>query len=395
MTSEEIDQALAAETERVEWKQSSRAPEPILQAACALANDLGNSQRAGFIVLGLAKDGSPIGVQGNLDEEQQKLVNRLSSTKLLPTPSCSVEPVERGGLTLLIVRVQPYPVPPVVTLDGTAWIRRGTVTERARESDVIRLQERRPENRQPFDHRVVADTSIEDLSMSELMARHLAAREGNHDADSFPDLSRWLSGKDLGREMQGRWTPNAAAILLFGNDPQFYFPGAAIEFVRYAGHDIESPVVTRRTILGTLGHQLDSLWAQLDANLVSVPSPASGIRTPYRLEYPATALRELARNLVQHRLYDGTNAPGRVEWYSDRVIFTNPGGPFGQAGEGEFGSHADYRNPTITRWLVELGYVEQLGRGIRLVRRALQENGNPPLAVETDGFTTVTIGRVV
>jgi ATP-dependent DNA helicase RecG len=391
MTNEEVRQALAGETERVEWKQSSRSPEPILQAACALANDLGNSGRSGFIVLGLAKDGTMVGVHGNLDEEQQKLVNRLSSTKLLPSPSCSVEPVEREGAILLIVRVQPYPVPPIVALDGTVWIRRGTVTERAREADIIRLQERRPENRQPFDHRSVPGCSIEDLAEVELKAQYLAAQEGDHDADTFPAFPKWLTGKDLGRAVAGRWMPNAAAILLFGVDPQFQFPGAKIEFARYAGTDIEAPVVARRTIPGTLGRQLDALWVQLDANLANVPVSPSGMRTPYRPEYPPMALKELARNLVQHRLYEGTNAPGRVEWYTDRVVFTNPGGPFGQAGEGEFGSHTDYRNPTITRWLVDLGYVEQLGRGIRLVRRALEENGNPPLEVETDGFTTVTL----
>jgi predicted HTH transcriptional regulator len=74
-------------------------------------------------------------------------------------------------------------------------------------------------------------------------------------------------------------------------------------------------------------------------------------------------------------------------------MFSNPGGPFGQAGQGEFGAHADYRNPTLTRWLVELGYVEQLGRGIRLVQRRLAENANPELEVETDGFTRVTVRR--
>lgn len=395
MTEEELTQAVAAESDRVEWKQSCRAAGPILQAACALANDLGNSQRPGFIVLGIEKSGHLVGIQGNLDEEQQKLVNRLSSTKLLPTPSCTVSSVEREGKSLLIVCVQPYPVPPAVTLDGTVWIRRGTVTERARESDLIRLQERRPENRQPFDHRLVRGASLEDLSEAELAPLHLAAKESYPDIESFPALSKWLSSKDLGREIEGRWTPNAAAILLFGSDPQGQFPGAKIEFARYAGEDSEAPVVARRTILGTLGRQLDALWAQLEANLANVPASPAGIRTPYRPEYPLNALKELARNLVQHRLYEGTNAPGRVEWYSDRVVFKNPGGPFGQAGQGEFGTHSDYRNPTITRWLVELGYVEQLGRGVRLVRRALQENGNPPLQVETDGFTTVTLRRVV
>jgi ATP-dependent DNA helicase RecG len=94
---------------------------------------------------------------------------------------------------------------------------------------------------------------------------------------------------------------------------------------------------------------------------------------------------------VQHRLYESTHAPGRVEWYSDRIEFSNPGGPFGRASEGELGEHSDYRNPIMTAGLVEMGYVQQLGRGIRRVRLLLERNGNPSLQVEKDGFTRLTV----
>ena len=41
--------------------------------------------------------------------------------------------------------------------------------------------------------------------------------------------------------------------------------------------------------------------------------------------------------------------------------------------------------------LVEMGYVQQLGRGIRRVRLQLERNGNPPLEVEKDGFTRLIV----
>jgi ATP-dependent DNA helicase RecG len=391
MTPEEIREVLTGESERVEWKQSTADVSGILHAVGALANDLGDSRKPGFVVLGIVDDGRIAGLRGDLDQEQQKLASRLSSTRLLPTPTYTMEAVEQDGKTVLMVRIDPYPVPPVVTVDGTAWVRRGTVTERARESDLLRLRERRPEHRQPFDYRLVHGATLEELRLSELRPMYEAAREADHDPESFPGIEAWLTRRDLGRTVEGTWTPNAAAILLFGENPQATFPGAVVEFVRYRGTEVDAAVALRKSIAGTLPQQLEALWAQLSAHLVSIPVSAEGIRTLYRPEYPLEALRELARNLVQHRLYEGTHAPGRVEWFNDRIVFSNPGGPFGQASEGEFGSHADYRNPTITRWLVELGYVEQLGRGIRLVRRMLAQNGNPDLAVEIDGFTSVTV----
>jgi ATP-dependent DNA helicase RecG len=131
----------------------------------------------------------------------------------------------------------------------------------------------------------------------------------------------------------------------------------------------------------------------MSAHVVSVPASTDGIRTPFAPEYPLEALKELVRNMVQHRQYEGTNAPGRIEWFEDRVEFSNPGGPFGRASEGEFGSHSDYRNPMITDWLKQLGYVEQLGRGVRIVRKHLAKNQNPDLEIEVDGFTRATVRR--
>jgi len=71
----------------------------------------------------------------------------------------------------------------------------------------------------------------------------------------------------------------------------------------------------------------------------------------------------------------------------------NPGGPYGHAAEGEFGTHSDYRNPLLTARLAAAGYVQQLGRGVRRARLQLEKNGNPPLVVETDGFTRVVVRR--
>jgi ATP-dependent DNA helicase RecG len=180
---------------------------------------------------------------------------------------------------------------------------------------------------------------------------------------------------------------------MFGKSPQSFFPGAYVDFARYAGTDLDSPVSTRKICTGTLTDQLDQVWALVRSNVLSTPAPAVGIREQFLPEYPENALEELTRNIVQHRAYDLTNAPARIEWFDDRVEFSNPGGPFGHASEGEFGALSDYRNPTITRMLSERGYVQVLGRGVRRARAALTKNGNPELETETDGYTRVIVRR--
>jgi ATP-dependent DNA helicase RecG len=391
-----LEDLLRTETDRIEWKRSPQDSDGLFRAACALANDLGASACPGYVVVGIEKDGTVSGVDpARLDQIQQDIANRLHSTKIQPTPSFDLTVLDVDtDLSLVLITVHPYPVPPVVTVEGIAWVRQGSSTRRATEADWQRLRERRPDRNQPFDLRAMADAGLEDLDTRRLRDLYDAARLGDLDAETFPPFEQWLSQRQMVRLVGGQWRPNPAAILLHGVSPQSWFPGAMIEFVRYKGTDVDCEVATRKTIVGTLADQLDAVWAQLSAHLESAPvrpGPSTDIREPYLPRYPLDALKELARNLVQHRLYEGTHAPGRIEWYADRIEFSNPGGPYGRASEGELGEHTDYRNPIVTARLVELGYVQQLGRGIRRVRLQLERNGNPPLVAEVDGFTRVIV----
>lgn len=82
-----------------------------------------------------------------------------------------------------------------------------------------------------------------------------------------------------------------------------------------------------------------------------------------------------------HRTYEATHAPVRVYWYDDRIEITNPGGPFGIVSIDNFGEPgvADYRNPNLAEAMRVLGFVQRFGFGLAIARRALAENGNPPL----------------
>jgi len=97
--------------------------------------------------------------------------------------------------------------------------------------------------------------------------------------------------------------------------------------------------------------------------------------------YPLVALQQVIRNAVMHRTYEATNMPVRVYWYDDRIEVTSPGGPFGVVNAENFGSPGvtDYRNPNLAESLRVLGFVQRFGAGIPTARRALSENGNPPI----------------
>ncbi len=115
-----------------------------------------------------------------------------------------------------------------------------------------------------------------------------------------------------------------------------------------------------------------------------------------RPDYPIAALQQVIRNAVMHRNYEGTNAPVRITWFSDRIEVTSPGGPYGHVTPENFGQPglADYRNRHLAEVMYNLGYVQRFGVGLQISRREMDRNGNPP--PEFDAQTTyvqVTLRR--
>lgn len=396
MRPEDLDAILRGEGPHVERKSSHKDKSVILQAVCGFANDLEGSRRSSYVVVGVDDHGTATGAYDDAkdaDDAQQALANMLSSTLIIPHPSCPILVLEHQGHTIFVIEVTPYEVPPVVKVNGAAWVRKGTTTQRATDSDLRRLEERRPLHLQPFDVRPVQGASLQDLDEALLRQRYHAARSKDGDLDSFLEFEPWLIQQGVGVPGQAGFVPSIAGLLVYGLSPQSYLSGAEIDVTRFRGRDYDAEIIARKRFGGPLSAQLQGLWEYLGALVDEEAQPERGVIAEFVPSYPLDALKELGRNLVQHRDYAATRAPSRIAWFSDRIVLTNPGGPFGQASQGELGEHSDYRNPSITNLLVELGYVERAGRGLRRVRALLQRLGHPPLEVETNGFTSITVRR--
>jgi len=186
----------------------------------------------------------------------------------------------------------------------------------------------------------------------------------------------------------GFWCPaqdcatNAGAIL-FAQDPLNWFPGAAIQYVRYEGDGLDSDVLDERRFEGDLITVLRELDGFLRTLLPSRPESISPLQEHIRTLYPIFAIRELLMNAVMHRDYE-SNAAIRLYWFSDRIEIQNPGGLYGAVTPETFPDQNDYRNPKIAEAMKTLGYVNTFGRGIARAQRFLRENGNPPAEFHID-----------
>lgn len=374
------DEELAAmmvdlESDLVERKRSlsNSAVEKISRSICALANDLPGHGRPGVIFVGVEDDGRCAGLNIN-DRLLQRLAALRDDGRLLPLPSMDVQRRTLNGCEVAVITVQPASHPPV-RHDGRVWVRVGPTARQASASDEQRLTERRRATDLPFDLRPAYSTTVADLDLDFIENNYLpkavspeVLAENRRPLEEQMRSLRLLSGDG----------PTNGAVLAFGRDPQWLVPGAYVQFVRFDGDEITDPIRTSERITGRLNDVLRGVDQLLRLNIQTRLDIVSGPREERFPDYPVEALRQLAYNAIMHRSYEGTQAPARLYWFTDRVWMESPGGLYGRVTKETLLEGAtDYRNGLIAEVMRNLGFAQHFGLGIPLARQALADNGNP------------------
>ena len=362
------------ESDRVEFTAATKDLDKIRKAICAFANDLPDHRAPGFIFIGIKDDGSCADLTIT-DDLLQTLGGLRSDGKILPFPTVEVSKRNLNGCEVAVIQVEPSDNPPVKT-DGRCWIRVGPRRAQASAEEERRLTEKRRWGNLPYDMHGVSDTSVEnDLDMQRFESEYLPTAV-SPEVLKQNDRNQQDQLKGL-RLMAQDGSPTVTAILILGNDPQYWFPGAYIQFVRYAGDEVTDAIQDQKEIHGPLPDQLRELDAILKAN-VAVVLDTHGETHVEKPDYPYEALREFVRNAVIHRNYENSNMPVRVYWFANKVEIISPGSVYGAVTRENFGDITDYRNPTIAEAMKNMGFMQRFGIGISTARRALQDNGNPP-----------------
>jgi len=387
---QELEKWLAdLESDRVERTTSTTDTNKFCEAICAFANDLPGNNQPGYLVIGARdRDGSVEGVNVT-DRLLQQLSNYADSGQIVPLPSMTVQKMSLAEGDVAVVEVRPSDMPPV-RYRGRVYIRRGPRKAIANEQEERVLTEKRTHHARTFDLRPCRGCGRDDLVLDMFQLTYLKAavapeliEENSRDMFSqMASLGFWCTSEMC--------STNAGAIL-FAQAPSNWFPGAAIQYVRYEGDVLDSDVLDERRFEGDLITVLRELDGFLRTLFPSRPESISPLREDTRTPYPMLAVRELLMNAVMHRDYE-SNAAIRLYWFSDHIEIQNPGGLYGAVTQETFPNQNDYRNPKIAEAMKILGYVNTFGRGIALA----QDNGNPPAEfdISEPAFFLATIREV-
>lgn len=131
----------STETYRVERTTSTCNMDKFSEAICAFANDLPNSRKNGYLIIGANDDGSFSGLK--VDDALLKRIAAIRSDgNILPIPSMVVERFEYPEGDLLVAEVKPSELPPV-RYRGRTFVRIGPRRDIATEGEERTLAERR------------------------------------------------------------------------------------------------------------------------------------------------------------------------------------------------------------------------------------------------------------
>lgn len=367
------------ESDRVERKSSASDANDLRQAICAFANDMPGHGRPGVLFIGVRDDGSCADLPVT-DELLTRLAHMRDDGLILPMPVLKVERRRLNGCDLAVVIVEPSQAPPV-RFRGRVWIRVGPRRATASPEEERILNERRRSGEQPFDIRPVAGASLDDLDFG-LFREELLPSAVSEEvmAENRRPVEQQLASLRLATAEESP-VPTVVGLLALSDSPRDWIAGAYVQFLRIEGTSLADPIKDAKDLDGPVGallRRIDELLQVHVSVAVDVTSGSVEVRHP---DYPVAALQQLIRNAVLHRNYEGTAAPVRITWFSDRIEIQNPGGPYGQVTVENFGRPGitDYRNPHLAEILRHLGFVQRFGVGLEIARRELEKNGNPPL----------------
>lgn len=389
ITKEEVNKLrFSKETSRVERTISTGDMDKFQEAICSFSNDMANSRKPGYLLIGVHDNGRLSGLKVD-DKFFIKISAIRSSGNILPLPVMTVESYEFDEGDVLVVEVHPSLYPPV-RYRGRTFIRVGPRRDIASEAEERILVERRTAYMPTFDTSPCFHAKISDLDTDKFADTYLpkavSESELENDSRTIEEKMAAVGMYDLDNNC-----PTFGAIALFGKNPKRFMPGLYTQFVRFKGKDKTSEVEDERQFEGSYFEVLPKLEAFLEMSIVRKrPVPVTVLREEMVYNYPYWALRELLLNAYMHRDMQG-NAPIRLYEFEDRIEIMNPGGLYGNARPENFPKVNDYRNPLVAAAFKTMGYVNMFNRGVGEVQKQLKENGNEPAVFNVDNLTTFEV----
>ena len=225
-----------------------------------------------------------------------------------------------------------------------------------------------------FDDTVQTKAQLDDISMEKIenflgMAsykRGFPVRQGSSLEKVLTHLNLLHDGKLYN-----------SALLVFGKNPQHYFPTAVTKCAHYHGLIVEKPIPDHKVFQGDVFQQVDqAVDFVLSKISVSVGLRDTATQAPIQYEIPRAVVSEAIVNAIAHRNYS-SNGSVQVMLFADRLEIFNPGKLPPELSISKLKTdHGSYpANPKLAEPLYQAGYIERFGTGTGEIFRLIKDAG--------------------
>ena len=224
-----------------------------------------------------------------------------------------------------------------------------------------------------FEDKAVPEATIEDIDMS-LVASYI-----DKIGYGKSPIEYLKENKGFIKEKNGQAQINGAAILLFGKNPQMFFPRARIRFIRYEGTEekfgAQMNVIKDVIFEGTILKMIEDCIAYLDTQIKEKTYLGKDGLFVTEEEYPKFVRQEIIVNAVTHRSYSISGTDIQVKMFDDRIVVESPGKLPGLVRTDNIRHTHFSRNPRIAEFLKAYNFVKEYGEGVNRMCNELEKAG--------------------
>lgn len=187
--------------------------------------------------------------------------------------------------------------------------------------------------------------------------------------------------------------PSVVCMLLFGKNPQDFFPRAQVRFIRYEGTEEkvgrEMNVIKDVIFEGTLRQQIEDAVTFLSTQVKEHTFLGPKGLFVTEVEYPEFVRQEIVVNAVCHRDYNIYGTDIQVKMFDDRLVVESPGKLPGMVRPENIRRMHFSRNPLIAQYLKTYTYVKEFGEGVDRMCREMEAQGLRPVKYSQQDFMTL------
>lgn len=362
----------------------------VLRDVKLICKDIGEALVAfsnadgGELIIGVEDNGTVSGVD-LLSEKQTEMLEQAPVTHVhsdTPLPPIRKAVVVIDGRKILYFAVHKSTSHVHLTSDGRCVQRRDLESVPIPPDQI--LLDRRERTSREYDRAYVDGASPADLDgqLVRVVAEQLSPGMSAEKCLQYLDLAEFVGpGLRLRR----------AALLLFSRETSRWHPRLQVRIIKVNGTQLKSGAQynakSDQTVTGNVVELIERGWECLRPQLVQTRL-GSDARFGSTVMYPELACREALVNAIAHRDYAEEGRGIEIYVFDDRMEVRNPGCLLSSIKLPDLlqlsGIHQS-RNSMIARVLRELGYMRELGEGIRRMFELMRQNELIPPELSTDG----------